>query len=196
MPTHGKTLRQHLLTGTLPQGKPDKPSSFVGGRPKAPAHLSPAARQEFKRCVELLVKRGTVTPGDVATLAVYAEVFARWIQAKQQIGDQLMIETEAADSHGQVRIVQRLNPLLKIVQNCERQLLTIAKNLGLTPKDRESVKPTRQNGDDDIIPGSLGDTNPELFGGKPKVVTQIYVPVAPEQESEESDGNDGEESAS
>jgi P27 family predicted phage terminase small subunit len=188
-----KTIRQHLLEGTIPRTKQDKPSSFVGGGPKAPAHLSPVARREFKRCVDLLLQRGTVTPGDVATLAVYAEVFARWIQAKREIGDSLMIETEAADSHGQVRVVQRLNPLLKVVDNCEGRLLALAKNLGLTPKDRESVKPTRPNGDDEIIPGSLADTNPELFGGKPKEATPIYVPVAPE--SEESDGNDGEESA-
>lgn len=188
-----KTIRQHLRDGTVPQGKPDKPSAFVGGRPKAPAHLSLVARQEFKRCVDLLLKRGTVTPGDVSTLAVYAEVFARWIQAKRQIGDQLMIETEAADSHGQVRIVQRLNPLLKVVENCEGRLLALAKNLGLTPKDRESVKPTRPNGDNEIIPGSIADTNPELFGGQPKVAPMpIYVPVAPE--SEESDGDDEEQS--
>jgi phage terminase small subunit len=84
-----------------------------------------------------------------------------------------------------VHIVRRLNPLLKVAEHCEGRLLALAKSLGLTPKDRDSVKPTRPNGDEEIIPGSLADTNPELFGGVPKV-TPIYTPMPPE--TEESDG--------
>jgi P27 family predicted phage terminase small subunit len=179
-----KTIRQHLLEGSVPQTKPERPSVFVGGRPKFPRHLSPAARAEFKRCVQLLEKRGTVTPGDAAALAVYAEVFARWIQAKREIGESLMIETEFTDNHGVAHVVKRLNPLLKVAQNCEARLLALAKTLGLTPVDREKAKPTRPGGGKlEVIPGSLLDTNPELFDANghfkmPTTPTEIRVSVA------------------
>lgn len=142
MPRPAKTIRQHLLEGTVPQSKPAQPSPFKGGRPKFPKHLSPVARTEFKRCVQLLEQRGTVTPGDYATVAVYSEVFARWIQAKQAIGDELMVTTTVTDNNGTARTVTRLNPLLKVVQNCESRMLSLVKELGLTPVAREKAKPT------------------------------------------------------
>lgn len=159
-----KTIRQHLLSGTVPQGKQEsKVSLYEGGRPKAPKHLSPAARREFKRGVQLLEHRGTITEGDLATLAVYAECLVRWIAAKEQLGEHYMITTTIKDTHGEPVIVQRLNPLLKVVEACEGRLLTLAKNLGLTPLDRDKVKPTRVNPELEIVPGSVAETHPELL---------------------------------
>ena len=151
-----KSLNQHKLHGT-PARTADKPSAFVGGRPKYPTHLSPIARSEFKRCVKLLEERGTLTPGDAATLAVYAEVYARWIQAKREIGDELMITTQVTDNNGTLRTVTRLHPLLKVAEVCEARLLSLAKSMGLTPVDREHSKPTQVNAGEEIIPGSLAD---------------------------------------
>jgi P27 family predicted phage terminase small subunit len=151
-----KTRRQHLLQNTLPQGKPERPSTFVGGRPKIPAHLSPVARKEFKRCVHLLEQRGTVTEGDYALLTVYSTVFARWLQAKTEIGDELMVQYTTLDSHGKQVTVRRLNPLLKIVTEAEKQLLSLVKSLGLTPDTREKVKQVGEGGDPEIVvPGTV-----------------------------------------
>lgn len=179
MGRQAKSFEQHLLHGTVPQSRPEKPSVFVSGRPLFPKHLSPAARQEFKRCVKLLERRGTLTPGDQAALAVYSEVYARWVLAKQAIGDDLMQETVVTDNHGVARTVRRVHPLLKVVQNCEAQLLALAKSLGLTPVDREKAKPTKPNEDEEkIVPGSCADLMPELFGLPPKAGRRI-VPIAP-----------------
>jgi P27 family predicted phage terminase small subunit len=151
-----KTIRQHLLEGTVPQGKLPQPSAFTGGRPKFPKHLSPVARTEFKRCVQLLEERGTVTPGDYATLAVYAEVVARWVQAKREIGDELMVTTTVTDNNGTPRTVTRLNPLLKVAQNCESRMLSLVKELGLTPVTRDKAKPTRPSeAESEAQPGTV-----------------------------------------
>ena len=163
MPRPAKTIRQHLLQGTVPQGKPEKPSVYQGGRPKFPAHLSRVARQEMKRCVKILEERGTITPGDFATLAVYAEVYSRWIQCKREIGDELMITTQVTDNNGNLRTVTRLNPLLKIAQTCETRLLSLIKELGLTPGTREKVKQTNFNEKEEVIPGSMADLMPNLL---------------------------------
>jgi len=137
-----KTPEQHRLEGT--QVKPTRPeqSKYEGGRPKFRTHLSKAAKVEFKKCVAILEARGTITPGDELALCVYAEVYVRWVVAKQNIADHLMIETTMLDSNGNARVVSRINPLLKVADTCESKLLAIAKTLGLTPVDRDKVKPT------------------------------------------------------
>jgi P27 family predicted phage terminase small subunit len=157
-----KTIRQHLLHGTVPQGKPDKPSLYQGGRPKFPAHLSRVGRQEMKRLVRILEARGTSTEGDYAIAAMYGEVYARWISCLRQIGDDLMVMTTITDNHGTARVVTRLNPLLKVAQACEARLLALTKELGLTPKDRDRVKRTALNAEEEIVPGSIADLYPHL----------------------------------
>ena len=136
---------------------------YQGGRPKFPNHLSKVARQEMKRAIKILMERGTVTEGDFATLAVYAEVYARWIQCKREIGDELMVTTQVTDNNGTLRTVTRVNPLLKIAAQCESRLLSLTKELGLTPKERDKVKPTAPNGEEEIIPGSMADLYPNLL---------------------------------
>jgi len=169
MPRAAKTIRQHLLEGSVPQAKPDKASPYQGGRPKFPSHLSKVARIEMKRCVRILEERGTVTEGDFATLAVYAEVYARWIQCKREMGDALMVTTTVLDSNGVARSVTRVNPLLKIAQACESRMLSLVKALGLTPIDREKVKQTNVNEKEEVVPGSMGALYPELMRAASKV---------------------------
>ncbi len=185
MPRPAKTIRQHLLHGTVPQGTPDKPSQFSGGRPKYPKHLSPVARAEFKRAVQLLEQRKTITPGDYTTLAVYAEVFARWIQAKNEIGDELMIETQVTDNNGNLRTVRRLNPLLKVAEQCEGRMLALVKALGLTPVDRERSRPTTTDGSAQPLPGSVGWTI--LHGGEksnaPVAISASELAAADQEEN-------------
>jgi P27 family predicted phage terminase small subunit len=157
MPRQPKTAKENWLEGTVSQAKPSSPSQFQGGRPKFPKHLSPVAKQEFKCCVQLLEERGTVTPADKVILAVYSEVYARWIQAKREIGDSLMLETTLLDSHGVARVVRRINPLLKTVETCESKMVALAAKLGLTPIDREKSKPTQPHEDSSQpLPGTIG----------------------------------------
>jgi P27 family predicted phage terminase small subunit len=136
-----KTIREHLLSGTVPQSK-NTASQFKGGRPKYPKHLSKTARVEFKRNVQLLEQRGTVTPGDFAILALQAEAYARWVIAKEQLGEEYMVETTVTNNHGEVRTVRKLNPLLKVVESAEHRLLALSKALALTPIDRDKAKLT------------------------------------------------------
>jgi P27 family predicted phage terminase small subunit len=163
MAQQAKTIREHLLHGTVPQGKPERPSVYQGGRPKFPAHLSKLARQEMKRVVRILEKRGTVTEGDFAIAAVHAEVYARWVACKAQIGDALMVVTQVTDNNGNLRTVSRLNPLIKVAQQCESRLQSLAKDLGLSPITRDKVKPTALNQEEEIIPGSIADLCPNLL---------------------------------
>jgi P27 family predicted phage terminase small subunit len=145
-----KTREMHLLQGTLPQGTPDKVSYVKGGKPKFPAHLSKAARAELKRCCAILAERGTLTSGDYSLLAVYGTVWERWVQCKQQIGDELMVTTQVTDNNGNLRTVSRLNPLLKIIAQCETRMLSLLKELGITPATRDKVRPTQAHEESNV----------------------------------------------
>jgi len=164
-----KTIREHFMQGTTPRGKGDTPSVFKSGRPKIPAHLSKAGRTEFKRVCKILLDRGTSTEGDFATLAVYAEIYARWIQAKASIETEgLMITAAVTDNHGKLRTVSRLNPLIKVAEGCESRMLSLCKSMGLTAVDRDKVKQTSVNPKDEIVPGSIADLYPHLVERKPQ----------------------------
>jgi P27 family predicted phage terminase small subunit len=128
--------------GTKSKAKQDEPSVIAAGRPKPPKHLCPDALVEFRRVSKLLDKRKTETPGDYSALAVYAECYSRWIEAKKVLADEgLMIDVTVTDSNGAAHMSRRLNPLIRVVENCERQLLTLARAMGLTPDTRAKVKP-------------------------------------------------------
>jgi P27 family predicted phage terminase small subunit len=172
-----KNDAQHFLEGTKSRAK-DTPS-FQAGRPKLPKHLSPAARSEMKRCIALLEARGTLTEGDVTVLSVYAEIFSRWVNAKRDVGDALMIKTTIIDPHGKQIVVERLNPLLKVVDVCEAKLVTLAAKLGLTPVDRARSKQTDiSKNKDGVVPGSIADLYPEMLLPQKDVLP--FVPLAPE----------------
>lgn len=157
-----KTPEQHALEGT--RVRPTRVSVVASGRPRIPSHLSKVERAEFKRCVQLLEKRGTVTPGDLTALAVYAAIYARWVQAKRELGVDIMVETTVMDNSGAAHQVRRVNPLVKIVSDAERQILAMTRALGLTPDTREKIRPAAPdpNPRDEVIPGSCADLMPEL----------------------------------
>lgn len=164
MAQQAKTIREHLLHGTVPQGKPERPSVYVGGRPQFPAHLGKVARREMKRVVRILEKRGTVTEGEATALALYGVTYERWVQCYDQIAvDGLMVTTQVTDNNGNLRTVSRLNPVIRVAQQCETKLQSLAKDLGLTPITRDKIKPTSANPQNEIIPGSIADTNPEML---------------------------------
>jgi P27 family predicted phage terminase small subunit len=178
-----KDTATHFLHGTQPHA-PKATPTFQGGRPKLPAHLGKAARSEMKRCIALLEARGTLTPGDISILAVYAEVFSRWVVAKQALGNQLMVKTTIIDPHGKQVIVERVNPLLKIARECEQQIVQLAAKLGLTPVDRARSRQTDiSERKDGIVPGSIADLYPELLTERKDVIP--FVPLAPEAEETE-----------
>jgi len=138
-----KSPAEISLHGARPHpAKGDKPSAFEAGRPKCPQHLCEAAKTEFHRASKILGARGTETPGDFLTLCLYAEIYSRWVTAKEELHREgLRVDVIVLDSHGVPVTSKRMNPLLKVCEACESRLLSLAKAMGLTPTDREKSKP-------------------------------------------------------
>jgi P27 family predicted phage terminase small subunit len=173
-----KSPQRHWLDGTTTQAK-NGPAAFVGGRPKVPRHLSPIARRAFKRAVKLLEERGTLVESNETTLELYAETYARWIRVKTEAGESLMVDVSVTDNNGKVRVVRKLNPLLKLLAETESRLLALAKSLGLTQVDLGRCKRVADDTEKDgVVPGSIADLYPEMLLPQKDVLP--FVPLAPE----------------
>jgi P27 family predicted phage terminase small subunit len=180
-----KSVHEHELHGTKRQVK--EPSGFVGGRPKYPKHLSPDAKKAYKHAVALLEARHTLTEGEESLLAVYATVYARWIEAKSELVGKLFVQIPLLDSNGQVHFVERPNPRLKIASECETKLLAITKTLGLSPTDRERSKPTAGS-DSEKTDEQLEAERLRDWFNKPKEISwRPPAPIAPPAETENED---------
>jgi P27 family predicted phage terminase small subunit len=200
VPRPAKTEQQHDLEGTVSQVGRSKTtqaaSRYAGGRPDIPQHLGKLARKEFRRVCYELEHRKTLTSGDRLTIAVLAECYERWVQAKAELGNAYTITVTITDKNGHTITTVKANPLLKVVEVCEARILSLQSALGLTPLARDKVRPTQLNPGEEIIPGSIGDLYPELVGRQPTAAV-VFKPMPPpatieedEQESqEETDGN-------
>jgi len=153
------------LTG----GKPSKPRTkgndepqVFAGRPRCPAHVKadPVAFAAFKDAVRLLRKRRTLSAGDAVTLTVYARVYSKFVRANDDVNERgFEIEVTKTGKDGNPYETTIPNPCVLIATNTERQLLQLAKSLGLTPDTRERVKPTKPTEGSEPVsyaPGTLG----------------------------------------
>jgi P27 family predicted phage terminase small subunit len=127
------------------------PASYVEpGRPKRPRDLSPSQKRTFKRVCGALEKRRTLSPGDFDIVMNYVRLDARREEAQRVLDDEGAV-IQTADG-------PRTNPALAIVERTEAKLLTILRDLGLTPASRDKVKVTRRVAEPDLFEITL---NPE-----------------------------------
>jgi P27 family predicted phage terminase small subunit len=131
---HGTELRSNLAE-----------SHVAGALPRPPKHLTKAAKKSFRSYVKQLASGGrrAVTAGDGALIGILCVTEERWLQALENLRDEgVVVEYTRLDAAGSPVTVEKPNINLKIAEICERSMVAILSKLGLTPKDRETVKPT------------------------------------------------------
>src|SRR5258708_30267605 len=129
--------RAEILGRARRENAPDIGSS----RPRMPKHLSPEAVIAWKEAVRLLRKKGTLSSCDSATVEIYAEVKATWLQAKADVLARGTILTETRYSKaGNEYTVDVVNPNVKIKADSEKQMLSLTRSLGLAPDARDKVR--------------------------------------------------------
>jgi P27 family predicted phage terminase small subunit len=118
-------------------------SHVAGALPRPPKFLSKDAKKKFRQLVKQLAERRAVTAGDADLIAIYCGTWERLQQALENIREEGLIVTYTRlDSGGNPHDVERPNISLKIVEVSERACLSYLARLGLTPRDRELVRPT------------------------------------------------------
>jgi P27 family predicted phage terminase small subunit len=137
-----KSPEAHRLTGTQPEYE-NTPFVHTGTLPRPPKFLSPEAKKKFRSAVRQLAERRAVTSGDTDLLTIFAQTWERWIAACEKVRTEGAIKVyERAGADGHLHSVEKVNLNVTIVKDCERTILSILAKVGLTPKDRDAVKPT------------------------------------------------------
>lgn len=133
--------------------KPTPQSTENPEAPDCPEWLAPEARAEWGRVVNLLMERGTLTPGDRACLAAFCQTWADYRTACETVerdGTVAIAESGAPYQH----------PAVGMKNTAVKNLRAYASELGLTPASRGVKAGT-------ISPGGIGgsDAAAFLFGG-------------------------------
>ncbi len=137
-----KDAALHDLHGT--KQRSNLGESYVeGALPRPPKFLSKDAKKKFRALVKQLASRRAVTAGDADLIAIYCSTWERWQAACANVRvEGLIVTYTRLDAAGISHDVERPNISLKIIEVSERACLSYLGKLGLTPKDREHVRPT------------------------------------------------------
>jgi len=140
MPTPRVSIEEHNLSGTrvhyLDDAQDEQPQ-----RPKYPKGITPEARRVFKRLVDLLMRRKTLTEADGELLRLYAVTFDRHRRALEHLTlEGEVCAYERLDSNGQPHTFYKENLHLKIATDAEKFMRACLGDCGLNPVARGKVK--------------------------------------------------------
>jgi phage terminase small subunit len=129
------SVEQHRLQGATHLAhalRREPPRSLEPGAPDVPPDLSPRERQQWDAAVKILSARGTLTKGHAFILQQFAVVRARWLAESEALSREgTFVDVVRLDKNLREVRINVLNPRLKVVQQSERQLLALTRELGL-----------------------------------------------------------------
>lgn len=119
--------------GRRPLNQREPQPSPLERKPTAPRWLSHAAKLQWKRLVTPLYECGLLTQVDQLALAMLCEAYATYQDAR------LLVEQE-----GMIAISEKgspyLHPAVGIMNSSRRELLTWAREFGMTPSARTRIE--------------------------------------------------------
>ena len=138
-----KPTEQHKLDGTFREDRHGKRATAEPGVPVAPPCLSDEAKCEWKRVIDQLSAAGLVAKLDRAVLALYCESWADYWAAKA------LVQKEGWTAVGSTGNVIE-HPAVKAMQRAWEHCVRAAREFGMTPSARASIKlPDGESSDPD-----------------------------------------------
>jgi len=104
---------------------------------KMPSGLSPAAKKHWRIICKQLENIGLMTVLDVPALAMYCEVFARWMDANKNIAKYGAIIKSANGFPVQ-------SPYMQVANKAFEQMRSMLIEFGMTPSSRTKVSATSE----------------------------------------------------
>ncbi len=117
----------------------DHGTSALGALPRCPAHLSAAARREWRRLASPLHDAGLLTVADRGALAAYCQTYARWVEAEERLKETPAL-IKAPSGYPQQ------SPWLSIANKQLELMGRYMAELGLTPSARSRLPGTQDAG--------------------------------------------------
>lgn len=128
-PTAVKRMRGNPGKRALNDAEP-RPDATM---PHAPGHLTKAARDEWRRVARRLHSAGVLTYVDRGILAAYCQAYGRWVEAEVEIEKRgAVMETPSG--------YMQQSPWVSMANKSMEQMIRAARELGLTPASRSSIK--------------------------------------------------------
>jgi P27 family predicted phage terminase small subunit len=117
--------------------------------PECPDFLHPIAKEEWARITPALFRLGLISGLDVAALAAYCQLYARWRQAEEFIADEgSVFSVECVSEKGGVYYMTR--PEVAISHRYYQLMAKYLGQFGLSPASRSSIVVTAKQ-DDDLL---------------------------------------------
>lgn len=124
-PSHLKLLQGNPGKRPLNTAEPKPPAEL----PNPPAHLSDAAKEEWERMGQQLLRLGLLTSIDRSAFAAYCVVWARWVEAEESLKKTGMVIKSLTN-------YPMLNPFYTISNQSLTQLRAFLTEFGMTPSSR------------------------------------------------------------
>jgi len=135
-PTKLKILAGNPGKRPLPENEPE-PAQYKAA-PRAPSHLSTAAKKEWRRVVKDFHESGILARIDRAALEAYCETYAIWVKAVENINKTGLV---ARTTNG--NFIQ--NPYLGIANRAASEMRKWLSELGATPASRSKVQSLKKD---------------------------------------------------
>lgn len=117
-----------------------KPPKHAG---ECPAFLDEVGRAAWHRVAAGLDAMGLLTVADSEAIALYAATYSRWRAASDSLerdGTTITSTTETPTKHGlATRTIAKTNPALAVANECQRQMIRLLAQFGMTPTSRSSL---------------------------------------------------------
>jgi P27 family predicted phage terminase small subunit len=111
--------------------------------PACPEWLGDAERDEWDRLAPVLREMGLLTVVDADAFSVYVATLARWKKANRELHEQgLLLERKSGGRY--------VNPLVRVIAQCEGALHRAASMFGLSPADRQRIEVDRAKPVDEL----------------------------------------------
>lgn len=139
-------MNNHVRNTNGPKPKPNLMKKLEGSKyandnelplepkaPEPPKHLENLAYQEWQRIVPILENTGMLTDMDMAMLAAYCTVYARWVECETFLEKYGTIERKM-DSKGNQ--VHKARPEAQLADKYLSQLKSLCSEFGMSPSSR------------------------------------------------------------
>lgn len=108
--------------------------------PKPPTYLDKLAKKEWNRLAPKVHKAGLLTDGDMAAFAGYCMAYSLWVQAEKQL--QIRLSNDNSFTFTTDKGYEQQIPEVGIVNNARKNMISVAREFGLTPSARSGIKAT------------------------------------------------------
>lgn len=153
-----KPTKLKLVQGNPGRRALNKHEPKFGGAPKCPDWLTPDAKIEWKRVVKELSALDMIRGVDTASLAAYAQAFARWKSAERIVDceGQTVSEPIVSKSGEVIGYKVRRHPATIVAKDAATQMLRASALFGFDPSSRSRLS---------VGEGSVADPFEEFMRG-------------------------------